>query len=209
MSNFHISQDGVARECRAKTPESCTATSLELKEHYSSKEEAQKAYESFQNNKGQGLQGLSKNSQKSQDFTKESLMAENSGYIQRLKELDILRKKSKSKFETSEISAEKTKVASKLLDNAWDMKELTGSEKDLKRYKRVRNNTYKIVKKELAALEKELETWRNIHAIQDGYLDYSQIQHMKNIRKRRVSARAFMNDLKTEIIQEKNRWTTN
>lgn len=42
---YHISKDGVARECRAKSPESCTATPADQKEHYDTKEEAQKAYE--------------------------------------------------------------------------------------------------------------------------------------------------------------------
>ena len=56
MSKFHISQDGVARRCTAQSPESCTATSSELSEHYDTKEEAQKAYEQ----KNQTFDSLSK-----------------------------------------------------------------------------------------------------------------------------------------------------
>lgn len=45
---YHISKDGVARQCRAKSPESCTATPADQKEHYDSKEDAQTAYENKQ-----------------------------------------------------------------------------------------------------------------------------------------------------------------
>jgi len=45
MSRYHVSQDGVARKCTAQSPQSCTATSSDLEEHYDTKEEAQKAYE--------------------------------------------------------------------------------------------------------------------------------------------------------------------
>lgn len=48
MSKFHISKDGVARQCHAQTPDSCRATSSDNKEHYETKEEAQKAYEKEQ-----------------------------------------------------------------------------------------------------------------------------------------------------------------
>jgi len=42
---YHISKDGVSRQCRAKSPESCTATPSDQKEHYDTKEDAQRAYE--------------------------------------------------------------------------------------------------------------------------------------------------------------------
>jgi len=45
MSKFHISKDGVARKCQAKSPETCKATTQDLKEHYSTIEAAQSAYE--------------------------------------------------------------------------------------------------------------------------------------------------------------------
>lgn len=45
---YHISHDGVARQCRAKSPESCTATPSDQKEHYDSKEDTQAAYENKQ-----------------------------------------------------------------------------------------------------------------------------------------------------------------
>lgn len=45
MSKYHVSKDGKARRCNAKTPETCRATSLNMKEHYSTREEAQSAYE--------------------------------------------------------------------------------------------------------------------------------------------------------------------
>lgn len=56
MSKFHISKDGVARRCTAQSPESCTATPPDLKEHYDTQEEAQKAYEQ----KNQTFESLSK-----------------------------------------------------------------------------------------------------------------------------------------------------
>lgn len=56
---YHISKDGVARQCRAKSPESCTATPADQKEHYDSKEDAQAAYEKSQEK--QTLSKLSKN----------------------------------------------------------------------------------------------------------------------------------------------------
>lgn len=56
MSKFHISEDGVARRCTAQSPESCTATSPDSKEHYDTQEEAQKAYEQ----KNQTFESLSK-----------------------------------------------------------------------------------------------------------------------------------------------------
>lgn len=56
MSKYHISQDGIARRCTAQSPESCTAISSELSEHYNTKEEAQKAYEQ----KNQTFDSLSK-----------------------------------------------------------------------------------------------------------------------------------------------------
>lgn len=56
---YHISKDGVARQCRAKSPESCTATPADQKEHYDSKEEAQAAYEKSQDK--ESFYNLSKN----------------------------------------------------------------------------------------------------------------------------------------------------
>ena len=54
MSNFHISKDGVARKCQAATPEACRATKTDMKEHFETREEAQKAYEEKMKNKGVG-----------------------------------------------------------------------------------------------------------------------------------------------------------
>lgn len=51
MSNFHISKDGTARKCQAKTVDACRATKNDMKEHFETKEEAQKAYEEKMNNK--------------------------------------------------------------------------------------------------------------------------------------------------------------
>lgn len=48
MIKFHTSKDGVARQCKAKTTESCRATPSDQKEHYNTREEAQKAYENSQ-----------------------------------------------------------------------------------------------------------------------------------------------------------------
>jgi len=47
MTSFHISRkDGMVRQCKAQSPENCTAdTPSEIKEHFTSKEEAEKAYE--------------------------------------------------------------------------------------------------------------------------------------------------------------------
>ena len=47
MTNFHISQvDGMVRQCNAKSPETCTAdTPPEVKEHFTNKADAEKAYE--------------------------------------------------------------------------------------------------------------------------------------------------------------------
>ena len=45
MSKFHISKDGIARQCRAQTPDACRATKSDQKEHYETREEAEKAYE--------------------------------------------------------------------------------------------------------------------------------------------------------------------
>lgn len=46
-SKFHLTPKGQARQCSAKTPESCKYSQLagETVEHYATKEEAQKAYE--------------------------------------------------------------------------------------------------------------------------------------------------------------------
>lgn len=40
---FHISKDGKDRQCRAQSPEACTATPAGQKEHYSTREEAKEA----------------------------------------------------------------------------------------------------------------------------------------------------------------------
>lgn len=59
MTKFHISKDGTARQCRAQTPDSCKATPSNQKEHYETKEEAQKAYE--KNNSQSSVKSLNKN----------------------------------------------------------------------------------------------------------------------------------------------------
>lgn len=64
MSKFHISKDGAPRQCRAQTPDSCRATPPDQKEHYETKEEAQKAYE-----------------KKSETFTKPLKKGDNGGKI--------------------------------------------------------------------------------------------------------------------------------
>lgn len=47
MAKFHLTPTGQARECSAKTPEACkySREAGETVEHYSTKEEAQAAYE--------------------------------------------------------------------------------------------------------------------------------------------------------------------
>lgn len=60
MSNFHISKDGTARKCRAQTPDACRATKTDLKEHFETKEDAQKAYEEKMKEKGSAAKGLTK-----------------------------------------------------------------------------------------------------------------------------------------------------
>lgn len=60
MSNFHISKDGTARKCRAQTPDACRATKTDLKEHFKTKEDAQKAYEEKMKEKGSAAKGLTK-----------------------------------------------------------------------------------------------------------------------------------------------------
>lgn len=45
-ARYHISADGVARQCRAKTPEACRATIASMRgQHFDSKPEAEQAYE--------------------------------------------------------------------------------------------------------------------------------------------------------------------
>lgn len=60
MTQFHLSEDGIARECKAQTVESCTATPADQKEHYDTKEQAQKAYETKQEQNNKFIKGLSK-----------------------------------------------------------------------------------------------------------------------------------------------------
>lgn len=52
-SKFHLTPKGQARQCSAKTPESCRYSQLagETVEHYETKEEAQQAYEKTMNDK--------------------------------------------------------------------------------------------------------------------------------------------------------------
>ena len=45
MVRFHISRDGVARKCQAKTVASCRAVKKDMTEHFDTREEAQQAYE--------------------------------------------------------------------------------------------------------------------------------------------------------------------
>lgn len=40
--SFHISEDGIARLCRAQSPESCTATTDDMKKHFNTRGEARK-----------------------------------------------------------------------------------------------------------------------------------------------------------------------
>lgn len=60
MSNFHISKDGTARRCQAKTVDACRATKTDMKEHFETKEEAQKAYEEKMKEKGVTNKSLTK-----------------------------------------------------------------------------------------------------------------------------------------------------
>ena len=60
MNNFHISKDGTARKCQAKTPDACRATKTDLKEHFETKEDAQKAYEEKMKEKGSAAKTLTK-----------------------------------------------------------------------------------------------------------------------------------------------------
>lgn len=60
MSNFHISKDGIARKCQAATPEACRATKNDMKEHFETKEDAQKAYEEKMKEKGITNKSLTK-----------------------------------------------------------------------------------------------------------------------------------------------------
>lgn len=48
MSNFHISEDGVARRCSAQSPATCRVTKGENEQHYETASEAQQAYEKHQ-----------------------------------------------------------------------------------------------------------------------------------------------------------------
>lgn len=61
MAKFHISKDGTARPCNAQTPEKCTATPSDQKEHYDSLEEAQKAFESKAASNHKTLKEVKKN----------------------------------------------------------------------------------------------------------------------------------------------------
>lgn len=69
MTNFHISIDGIARQCHAQSPESCTATSSDQKEHFDTKKEAQISYEKSQENKGNGIFSFKKNNRQSKRKT--------------------------------------------------------------------------------------------------------------------------------------------
>src|SRR5699024_6217498 len=61
MTRFHISKDGTARPCNAQTPEKCTATPSDQKEHYDSLEEAQKAFENKASSNHKTIQEVKKN----------------------------------------------------------------------------------------------------------------------------------------------------
>jgi len=61
MTRFHISKDGTARPCNAQTPEKCTATSSNQKEHYDSLEEAQKAFENKASSNHRTIKEVKKN----------------------------------------------------------------------------------------------------------------------------------------------------
>lgn len=67
MSKFHLTPKGQARQCSAKTPESCKYSQLagETVEHYATKEDAQKAYEHQQDNAGKTNSSLRKRKKQS------------------------------------------------------------------------------------------------------------------------------------------------
>lgn len=65
-TKFHLTPTGQARQCSAKTPEACkySQEAGEVVEHYSTKEEAQTAYEQQQEKAGNGSGALKKTAKK-------------------------------------------------------------------------------------------------------------------------------------------------
>lgn len=201
MTQFHLSEDGIARECKAQTVESCTATPADQKEHYGTKEQAQKAYETKQN-QDKWLGSLSKPS-KQKTFTRESLLEENKAHIDRFKILELERKELiKDKLPVSDIMEKQSKIAMKILDNAWDMKELTGSPRDQRNYARNRKKTLKTIKKEINTLDKELEDLKSLYYKQGQRFYRSQKEKGIKLERRRRAAGNFLVDLQNEINSE-------
>lgn len=204
MTQFHLSEDGIARECKAQTVESCTATPADQKEHYDTKEQAQKAYETKQN-QDKWLGSLSKPS-KQKTFTRESLLEENKAHIDRFKILELERKELiKDKLPVSEIMEKQSKTAMKILDNAWDIKELTGSPKDQRNYKLNRKNTLKTVKREMDTLLKEIQALNQFYYSQGQRFHRSQKEIWLKLQRRHRAAKNFSLDLENEINREKGK----
>lgn len=204
---FHISQDGVARKCHAKAPESCTAASPEMNEHYASKEAAQQEYERKQSD--EWLRGVSASSKKAQKeepvSTKETVAFENKKYMDQIKLFEREKKQTKNKSEKADILAQQNDALKKLLDNAWDQKERTGSEKDLKKYKSVRNKSIKMLRKEVEMLETEYTTWENIYFEGGKFLSKNQWQRVRDVKSRQKEAEAYLDDLVREVLVEKSK----
>lgn len=204
---FHISQDGVARECHAKTPESCTAASPETNEHYATKEAAQQEYERKQSK--EWLRSVSVSSKKAQKEepvrTKETVAFENKKYVDQIKLLEREKKQAKTQIEKADILAQQNDALKKLLDNAWDQKEKTGSEKDLKKYKSVRNKSIKMLRKEVEMLETEQMTWETIYLEGGRFLNKRQWQRVRDVKARQKEAEVYLDDLVYEVLIEKNK----
>lgn len=82
MAKYHISKDGVARKCQAKTVEACRAVKSGFDEHYGTREEAQKAYENSMNTKQGQTSSLSKKKSIAKNSSNHSEDTSNSPYLQ-------------------------------------------------------------------------------------------------------------------------------
>lgn len=61
MTKYHVSDDGIARVCRAKTENACRVKGALKGEHFNTSEEAQEAYETTQNPQSKSLKKKSTN----------------------------------------------------------------------------------------------------------------------------------------------------
>lgn len=55
QGNFHISKNGKSRKCSAPTPDKCRAIKSDMKEHFPTREAAEKRYEEIMSSKGKSI----------------------------------------------------------------------------------------------------------------------------------------------------------